>query len=136
MNTKRLLGGWIAVFIFIFVFEWIFHGMIMKAMYQQTASLWRPEAEMKRLFHWLVIGQLFVAFAFSYIFTKGYENKGIVEGIRYGILIGLLFSGPNLIMYAVAPYPSMMIVRWIAGGIFEFAVAGAVIAAVYRPSRS
>jgi hypothetical protein len=135
MNPKRFLLAWIGVFVVIFGFEWLFHGMYMKEMYLQTASLWRTEAEMHALFHWMLIGQFLFAGIFSYIFTKGYENKGIGEGVRYGFLIGLLMGAPQLIMYAVAPYPMEMIVKWIVGGIVEFCLAGVAAAALYRPAR-
>lgn len=136
MNTKRFLLAWLVVFAFVFLFEMAFHGTIMKGMYQQTASMWRNEADMKSLYHWIVIGQFLLAGVFCYIFTKGYEGKGTVEGIRYGLLIGILFAPQNLMLYAVAPYPVMMIVRWIGGGLMEAILAGVIVGIVYRPAKT
>ena len=134
MNIQRLAIGSVVVFLFIAVYEWIFHGILLHDMYLQTASLWRSEAEMQSNFHWLVLGQLFLAVMFCFIFTKGYEDKGLAEGLRYGILIGLLFVGNNLIMYAVQPFPAKLVIIWTVGGIIEAAIAGLILAAIYRPA--
>ncbi len=135
MNVQRFAIGSVVVFVFIAVYEWIFHGILLHDMYMQTVSLWRSEAEMQSNFHWLVLGQLFLAVMFCFIFTKGYENKGLAEGLRYGVLIGLLvFIGRNLIMYAVQPLPAKLVIMWIVGGIIEMAIAGLILAAIYRPA--
>lgn len=132
MNTKRFVGSWVAAFATVFVFEWLLHGKILAGTYQATASLWRPEAEMQSLFHWLVLGQFLTAGIFSYIFTKGYEARGVGEGVRYGFLIGLLFGAPMIGLYAVAPYPPALIAGWFVGGLVEWMLAGVVVAKIYR----
>lgn len=132
MNTARYLLASIAVFIFIFVFEWIFHGMFLEGIYMATANLWRTEEAMQELFYIMIVGQLLLALMFCFIFTRGYENRGIGEGVRYGLYVGLLFAGPTLVMYAVAPYPINMVLYWIIGAIIEFILAGVITAALYK----
>ncbi len=132
MNTKRFVLAGLAVFVFIFFYEWVLHGMILKNLYIASPNLWRTEAEMERYFLWLVLGQFLVAIIFAYIFLKGYENRGVAEGARYGFLIGLLFGAPTLIMYAVQPLQPILVVAWIVGGIVEYVLAGVILAAIYR----
>lgn len=136
MNVQRFVIGSIVVFVYIFVYEWIFHGMLLQDMYAQTANLWRTEEEMWSKFHWLVLGQLIFAVMFCFIFTKGYENRGLAEGLRYGIFIALLFVGTDLIMYAVQPLSAKLLIAWMVGGIVEVAIAGTIMAAIYRPATS
>ena len=76
MNTKRFVLANIAVFVFIFIYEWLFHDVCLGDIDRNTASLWRPEAEMQAHFIWLVLGQLVISVMFCFIFLKGYENKG------------------------------------------------------------
>ncbi|MCI0400230.1 MAG: hypothetical protein L0Y67_05145 [Gammaproteobacteria bacterium] len=133
MNMKRFVIACGAVFIFIFVYEWLFHGVLLRELYAQMPTLWRAEAEMHGYFHWLVIGQLWLAVLFCLIFVKGYENKGLAEGVRYGLLIGLLFIGPDMIFYAVQPLPAKLIVDWSIGGLLEMIIGGVIVAAIYRP---
>src|SRR5689334_2233514 len=117
MNLSRYVLTSICAFIFIFVFEWIFHGVYLKELYSQTASLWRSPDGMKEYFIWLVAGQLLFAFVLSFIFVKGYENKGKKEGLRFGLLIWLLFLPCLFVQYAVSPYPGELILKWSGGSL-------------------
>ena len=136
MNIKRLLYSCVAVFGFVFIYEWVFHGVILKETYEQTASLWRPQSDMGSYFVWLTLGQFLFCILFCIIFTKGYENRGLVEGAPYGALMGLIFCAPNLIFYAVQPLPGSLVVAWCVGGMIEITLAGVLLATVYRPAAS
>ena len=136
MNRQRLWLSCAAVFVFIFGFEWAFHGIVLKGLYAQTSNLWRSEVEMMDYFAWLVMGQLVVAVLFSYIFTKGYENQGMSEGVRYGLLVGLLMSAPCLVSYAVQPLPLYLVGAWVVGTLFEYVLAGIILVMVYRVPQS
>ena len=134
MNKKRYLVGSIVTWVFIFVYEMIFHGVIMKGPYQQIANLMRPEEAMMALFFWMILAQLIMAFGFCYVFIKGYENRGIAEGFRYGLIIWVAFGISSLLIeYVVYPIPARFIVIWAIGYFVELVVSGLIIAAIYRP---
>jgi len=130
MNNKRYVLASLMVFVFIFVFEWFFHGVLLHDLYTQTQNLWRAKEDV--IMPAMFLGQLTFPFIFTFIFIKGYENKGIGEGIRYGILIGLLFIPSNLIYYAVMPLPFVLVGLWILGGLIEMILAGAIVSIIYR----
>lgn len=134
--NRRYIIACIATWIFMFGYEWVLHGVVLKPLYMETSDLWRTDTAMCEHFHWLVFGQGIFAFLFGYIFTKGYEGRGIWEGARYGWWIGLLMAAPNLVMYAVQPLPPLLIVGWSVGGLIEGTLAGMVLAAIYRPLRA
>ena len=72
---------------------------------------------------------------FCYIFTLGYEGKGVMEGVRYGTLMGLLISIPSSIdHYVIYPLTGELAVIWFVAGVVGFIIAGAVFAAIYKPS--
>ena len=133
MNVKRLTLSSFAVYIFIFAFDWIFHGVFLQDTYAQTPTLWRAKAEMAAYLPFLFAGQLLFSFVFSYIFVQGYENKGIPEGFRYGLWIALILNAVTLTHYAVTPYPVGLVVSWVVGNFLEMGLAGAVLAALYKP---
>ena len=134
MNAKRLTLAAIAVFAFVFVFDWVLHGMILKNTYIQTASLWRSESEMGQHFGWLVLGQLLLSMMFCLIYAlRPGLHDGVGPGIGYGLMVGLLLTGPTLISYAVQPLPLNLIGSWILGGIIQLMIAGALLGAIYRP---
>jgi hypothetical protein len=132
MNVKRFIPSFIVVFAFIYGFDFVFHGIYMKDAYQATASMWRPQEAMQQFLPWMLGSQALLALMFCYIFTKGYQARGMLEGVRYGILIALLGTSGALMMFAVVPYPGDMVCTWIVAKFIKFIVAGALLALIYR----
>jgi len=131
MNRRYILAC-LAVLLFMFGYECLLHRVLLAHFYMELPDLWRNQPEMT----WLILYQIFFAFLFGFIFTKGYENRGIAEGARYGWWIGLLLTPLNLMWYAVLPLQPMLIVGWCVGGLIEWTIAGMILAAIYRPLES
>ena len=133
MNLKRFVAGSLLVFIFIFFFEFFLHGFLLEDTYKGIPQLMRSEEEMLKRFQWIVAGEFLMSVIFCFIFAKGYENRGIGEGVRFGILVGVGFGVSEvLIQYAVHPFPNNLIVSWLIGYPIEMILAGCIIAAVYK----
>jgi hypothetical protein len=72
------------------------------------------------------------SFFFTFIFSKGYEGKGIAEGVRYGFYIGFWLS--TLMAYGtylMIAIPYSLAVQWFIYGFIEYVVAGVVLALVF-----
>lgn len=132
MNAKKFIIASIAVFIFIFIFEFLFHGIYLKSTYEQTANLWRAQEAMKTYMIWLTLGQIIFSIGFVALFTKAFKRGGIIEGIVYGLLLAIIFVGNLLIWYAVAPYPTNLLINWIVGTVIELILAGVIVAFIYQ----
>jgi peptidoglycan biosynthesis protein MviN/MurJ (putative lipid II flippase) len=129
MNKKLWLGV-LAVFVVIAAWETIVNMVLLSAAYHATASLWRPEAEMKIWLFYVVY--LFVAFFFTLIFSKGYEEKGVVEGLRYGFYVGMMMAVPMAYgTYGSMPIPYSLALQWFIYGLIEYVLCGMVVALVY-----
>jgi hypothetical protein len=104
----------------------------MKPMYNATASLWRPEPT----FPILIFGHVIVAFAFTglYVSKVGINSAGV--GFGYGIVVGILMCGVNVIRFAVEPFTSNILFMWFAADIICFAIMGALVGAIYKPLTS
>ena len=133
MNIKRAAGCAFALFVFIFIYDWITHGMILQDAYNATAEVWRSETAMQQRFLWMTLGQLVIAIMLTLIFIHGYEGKGAAEGIRFGLLAGLLLSGPSLGLYAVLPTPLSLVGSWVVIRVIECVLAGLILSALYEP---
>ncbi|GAV20995.1 hypothetical protein MMIC_P1974 [Mariprofundus micogutta] len=131
-NAGRLLLAMLAVAVFVFVFEWLFHGIYLADTYQATASLWRSQAEMEAHMGWMMGGQLLMAAVFSYLYSFVRTCGGIGGGACYGLIVGLLMVSPQLITYAVQPVPGSLVATWMIGGLIELILAGMLVAAIYR----
>ncbi len=131
MNIKRFIIASIVVFIVIQAIDWLVHGVLLATWYQEIKGLWRTD--MMDYMWIMMLGSLFFSFMFVFIFTKGYEEKGIVEGGRYGLFIGLLMTVSGMLgAYAMYPIPFGLAMIWLAYGIIEMVIAGMVTAAIYR----
>jgi hypothetical protein len=91
----------------------------------------RPEGEMKL---WILpVTGLFFSFLFTFIFSKGFEGKGLLEGTRYGLYIGLMVALPMAYgAYAMMPIPYSLALQWFIYGTLEFMIAGIVLALIFR----
>jgi hypothetical protein len=135
MNKNRLVLACIAVFVFVFGYEWVFHGILLKDAYAKTANLWRPDPEMQGYFGWLLLGQFILAVTFCLIYAvRSGSHYHLGTGVGYGFLIGLMRAGLGCITYAVQPVPGSLIGSWFVGGLIEVMLAGAILGAIYRPA--
>jgi len=130
---KRFIVAFIAAYIFTFFWGWLLNGILLKDIYAETPNLWRSQSEMLSLFHWIVIGQALVIFAFVMIYASDLAGGGVVAGIRLGILLEIAAIGMCLAIYAVQPFPGKLIVYGSISGLIEMIIVGAVVGAIYKP---
>jgi hypothetical protein len=133
VNTKRLFGAFIAAFVFAFLFEWLLHGLILKGSEAALPQgLARTPADFQNHFLWVVLGEAIMILIFTMIYARGFAAGGIGGGICLGIMFGFIYTGANLISYGVQPFPGNLIVWYSIAGLIEYAVAGAIVGAIYR----
>jgi hypothetical protein len=126
--SKKVWVGFIVVFIVMMILDGIVNGLLMKSDYEATKSMWRVDMKM-----WLFyVVDLFIAFFFTLIFSKGYEGKGIGEGVRYGFYVGMLMSVPMAYgTYAAMEIPYSMALQWFVYGLIMYIILGMVVATVF-----
>jgi len=132
MNTKKYLLASLAVFVTLLILDFVIHNLILSSAYESIQEIFRPDM-MDKMWIMYVTGIIF-SLLFVYIFSKGYEGKGIVEGLKYGLIIGLvvhLVGSYN--QYAVYPLPYSLVLKWFIYGTIELMIAGIVLALVYKP---
>lgn len=135
ISNKTCWIGWIVVVVVMQAYGILVHVVGLSDMYASLASAFRPKEEMDSMMWMMVVGGAVSLLLFCYIFTLGHEGKGVMEGVRYGALIGLLISIPGSVdHYVLYPLTGELAVIWFVTGIIGFVIAGAVFAAIYKPS--
>lgn len=129
MNMKRFMLAFVATLIFVFLFEGLWHGVLMLPLYEATEEVWRPPAESNMAF--LMLGQLLYSLAVAYLFTRNYEAKGIAEGLRFGLLIGLLVGSIQLGTYSYLPVPISITLLWVLAEVLKGLGAGVILSLTY-----
>ncbi len=130
MNTKRCILATIAVFVFVFVSDFLIHGQLLKDIYEQTAHLWRPQSEHNMAF--MLASQILFSLVITVIFSRHYEAKGIGEGFRFGLLIGLLLGTIQLGTYCYMPIPLSLTLSWVAASLVKGLGSGLALALTYK----
>jgi len=135
MNIKRYVIAGIAVFATFQICDMVIHGRLLMKDYEALASMWRPDMMSLMWIMWITCAVL--SFLFAYVFVKGYEARGMLEGVRYGLIVGLMMNGVGAFnQYVLFPVPFVLAVKWFVFGMLEFILPGAVVAAIYRPKAS
>ncbi len=132
LNIKKLTLAILAVFVYMLFSNYLIHEVLLKSTYEATMHLWRAKEEMGGYMVYMLFGQFLIAKFFTVIFAKGYEGKGIGEGLRYGFLMGLFAAGSCFVNYAVSPMPASLLWSWIVAGLAQLMGAGVVAALIYK----
>ena len=130
---KRFVIAFIAAFIFIFFWGWLYNGVLLKDVLAQAQSLFRSREEMMGLFHWIAIGEAGLALSFVMIYASGFAGGGIAAGVRLGIMLEILAVSARCTIYATQPFPAKLLVLVSIGGFVEMIVTGVIVGAIYKP---
>lgn len=131
MNVKKFLIAGSAVFVAFQALDFLFHAVIMAETYKALAHLWRPDM---MSYMWIMyLAGLVLAFSFTYLFVKGYEGKGLIEGVRFGIVAGLFMNVMGMFgQYAMYPVPFSLTMIWFCYGMAQYIIGGVIAATIYK----
>jgi len=135
MNFPRIAMAAVAAWIAAMGVGYLINDFVLADIYAVNQAAMRPEADLNaRLpvgFGFLLVGY----FAFAYAYAKGYEaGNGVMEGVRFGVLVAILVSCFGYIWeWVVFPINPTMAAVLIVDSIFEYALYGAIVGAIYRP---
>lgn len=132
MNIKRYLLASLVAFIVFQVTTFLIHGIILMDEYKALEKIWRPDMmNWLWLMHTLDIPSTLII---VYIFTKGYENRGVAEGVRFGFWLGtLIWIGGGFATWITFPITFSLALKWFLYGVLQMMIVGIVIALIYRP---
>lgn len=134
MINKSFWIGFVVVYIVWQIIGFLLHGVMLQDTYAGMWQVFRPESQMNNMMWMMFVSSALYLLLFCYIFTKGYERKGIGEGLRFGLLMGLFLSIPMSIDgYVLYPLPANIVAIWFVSGVVTFMIVGAIFAAIYKP---
>ncbi len=133
MNSKRLVIAILVLFVGVFITDFLIHGVWLKAVYKDTASLWRTEAEMTTRMGWMMFAQFLFAATFTVIWAAGFEaHRHLRCACLYGLFMGLFSQAMTIITYVVQPFPPSLAVKWFAAGVTQGLLLGVLVHLVYK----
>ena len=132
MYNKTFWLGFVAIYVVWQILGYLIHNVLLVPHYSLLTDVFRPELKTSLMF----VSSALYLYLFCRIFVGGYEGRGIGEGVRFGLLIGLFMSVPMALdQYAVYPITAALAVWWFVTGVISWVIVGAIFAAIYRPTR-
>lgn len=139
MNWKKFWLAVVLIYLAYGVTNFLIHSLILGGYYMKpdVQSAWRPEEEMNK-FSWVrFVTMAIFAYFFTFIFVKGYERKGVMEGVRFGIYIALFtFFVTSFDQFIIYPIPYAVVWYWIIAGLVQSILMGIIAALVYRQKKA
>jgi hypothetical protein len=130
MNKQRYVISALVTFVFVFLYDFLVHGFLLGDFYRQTAQLWRSEEEYKMLV--MLMSEFSFSAVLAYIFTLNYEGKGVGEGVRFGLCIGMLLGAIEIGKYSYMPVPIILMLSWVLAALLTGLGSGVVLSLVYK----
>ncbi len=112
--------------------SYLVHDMWLMDTYRAMEDVFRAEDELKRGIFPITAAVWTILFV--YIFSRGYEGKGIMEGVRFGAIMGLFYVVPHVYeQYAVYPITYSLTLKWFISGFVISIIYGVIASLLYKP---
>jgi hypothetical protein len=136
MNYGRLALAAVAAWLVDAVYGFTVYGTVLSGEFGRYPSIYRPTDSQAAYMPILFAGILLATFVASYVYAKGYEGgSGVQEGMRFGVLIGLIVFGyVGMVNYAILSIGRRLAGSLAIAGLVEWTLLGIVIGAVYKPA--
>lgn len=139
MNFPRLVLSIVAVAVVLYVFDYVYHGIVLLDLYvENTVDVMRPQEDFMARQWLMAICYFLIGIGFCTTWAVGFapHGHGVKCGIYYGVFIGLVYVAGMLIHVAVYQISEKVILPWILGGVVALVIAGILTALVYKPKAS
>jgi hypothetical protein len=128
MLIRLVLTG-VAILIAWTVVDILMHRLLLRRMYEENPTLWRPFDQLNLVLIYSVTFTLIAIFVLTYWLLIGPKSLG--AGVGFGALLGLALGlGSGAGTYIHMPIPRGLALGWIIGGWIKGVAAGAILGAL------
>lgn len=131
MSWKRMLMSVVLVLVTKAAVGAVFFGLVFTAVQEGASTAFRAEGTEN---HGIaMVGYVAWSLAFSFVFARGFEKRGWLEGVRFGLIVWLLYFVPmTLGIYGYFIVSSEWTFFALISGLAESLACGSVAALVFR----
>jgi len=135
MNCSKIITSILAVFIFVFFYEYLIHGFCLEGIYAQTPELWRTCEAMSDKMHFMLLSQFLYAASFTLFYAYlSKKTNTLFNGIKYGAFVGVILSSIQIGKYAYLPISFELMACWVIVTLIESLLAGAILSIICKCS--
>ncbi len=110
MDIKRFIIAGIGAFVFVFLYEFLVHGFLMMSLYEQTATVWRPQEESSMTI--MFLSQFLFGMSVAFFYPIVGLDTECKKAIPFGIGLGLVMAMPQIATYSYLPIPLTISLLW------------------------
>ncbi|HLV02324.1 MAG TPA: hypothetical protein VKZ59_13720 [Acidobacteriota bacterium] len=132
MNTNKFLLASLGAAVFLMLYGWAVYGVLLAdyvARLSPEGTMLPPESQSIGL---ILLGCLVQGLGLTWIFIKGYQGRGPIEGVRFGLFLGVFLLGMYLVAAGVSPMTLRAAVTFAIIDAVMYMGAGIVIAFLYK----
>lgn len=132
MNTQKYVIASLAAAVFMFFYGFVVYTFLLA---DYVASITIPGtmvAEGEENIMLIALGTVIQAFGLGLLYTKGHEGKGPMEGVRFGLFVGLFVIGIAVLLAGLTPYSVQTKLTFGAIDTVMYIGAGVVFAMLYK----
>jgi len=117
------------------IYGFVVYGNIISGEFARYPAIYRSTETQTAYLPVMFLGLFFAMLVATYLYAKGYEGgSGVQEGMRFGVLIGLLTVGYVAgVNYAIMNIGMRMAAAYALAGLVEWVVVGMVMGFIYHP---
>ena len=139
MFTKKCFLSVVIVFVTTFIFDAIYHGVLLQGMYEDTASLWRTKEEMQSYFPVQILIYLFFSIAIAALYRKfvfvEHNKKDLQKKTFIGAsLLGSILGLHGFFSVVYMPISYKLAVCWFFGSLMLAYIVAALLYLLHRKS--
>jgi hypothetical protein len=136
MNFPRIAAAALGALVVYLGIGYLVHAALLAdlAASLQRAGIARSPASIVSYAPIGMAGAIVASFAFAYAYAKGFEGgPGLQEGLRFGVLVGLIFVGFGTVKsYVTFELPTQYLTSVAVATVIQFAAAGMVVGLIYK----
>lgn len=125
--NKKLVIATVVTFVYLALFGFVAHAIVLEGMYSEMASLMRPQDAAMGLMHWIYIAYLLQAFVLSSFYLR-LGGGGVVSGLKFGAMAGVMIGAVMLIQFSVYQFILYQSLTLFLTDVLHYAGAGLVLA--------
>lgn len=130
MDMKKFLFAAIGAFVFVFVYEFLVHGFLLMNQYEQTSSLWRPQAESSMPI--MLLSQFLFGVAVAFFYPIVGQDTDCKKAVPFGIGLGLVMAMPQIATYSYLPIPITLSLLWAVAAFIKALGCSFIISKIYN----
>ena len=135
MDYKRLSLAAVVAWVVDSVYSFVVYMNLFGGEMSANPGVFRSASAVNANAPLMLVASLVAFFALAWIYAKGYEGRGIGEGLRFGVVMGVFITGfISIAMYGTLNIGSRLGGLMSVASFVELLVVGLVLGAVYRPA--